>query len=412
MSVETWVRGPIGLDAERRVTRTGCRTVLVMMPTMTAGARLLDLTALVENDHRVQVIFTVPESTETRHGAVAFARARGRLVIPWHQAVQHRFDLVLAASYDGLQQVRGPVLVVPHGASSLMSRKFCRGSASTLPHSGLSRETLIHRGRVIPSVLALTHDSELTVLRRTCPEALPAAVVAGDICYDRMVASLPMRARYRRALGVGNRQGLLMVSSTWSTESVFGRHADLCERLLTELRGEGHRVALVLHPEIWSVHGAWQVRAWLARCIREGLLLIPPEEGWRATAVASDWVLGDHGSTTQYAAAIGRPVVLGAFPVHAIRSGSLADAVAHRSPVLDPEVPVLSQFGSAAERDAGPDNAIAGLVTSRPTRSAAILRHAIYQQLGLAEPVLPAETWPVPLPRVVGNRRDPDEEIL
>src|SRR6266567_670393 len=104
MCGERWIRGPFGLDAERRVTRTGCRTVLVMVPTVVAGARLLDLVALLENDSRVQTIFTVPESMESWAGTDEFVRDNGRLVVSWTQAFQHRFDAVLAASYAGLEQ--------------------------------------------------------------------------------------------------------------------------------------------------------------------------------------------------------------------------------------------------------------------------------------------------------------------
>jgi hypothetical protein len=402
MPVDQWIRGPFGIDAAQRVTRADCRSVLVMMPTMTAGTRLLDLAGLLATDHRTQTVFTVPDTTETWYGTEEFARDHGRMVIPWPHALQHRFDLVLAASYVGLAQVRGQVLVIPHGASSLMSRRFSRsGGPSARPHVGLARETLTHRGRLIPSVVALTHDSELAVLRRSCPEAVPRAVVAGDICYDRMLASRSLRASYRQALGVRTEQRLVTVSSTWATESTFGRYPELCRQLLDELPGADYRVALVLHPSVWAVHSRWQVRAWLAPCLRRGLLVIPPEQGWRATVIASDWVLGDHGSTTQYAAAIGTPVALATYPTEKIRAGSIADVMATTAPTLDLSQPVLPQL-----RCAGQIPSIAELITSRPTRSAPILRRAAYRLLDLTEPDVPAEAPPLARPRPI--RHDPD----
>lgn len=407
MRADDWMRGPIGIDAERNVTRAGCRTVLVLMPTVTAGARLLDLVPFFAGDHRIQTLFTVPDTPEgVREGSHAFARRDGRFVVPWQQAQRHRFDLVLAASHLGLDQVHGPILKIPHGATSLMSRRFSRSAGpSALPHPGLARETLMHRGRVLPSVLGLTHDRELEVLRRSCPEALPAATVAGDICYDRMVASLPHRTSYRRALGVRDDQRLVVISSTWARESAFGQDPDLCHRVLAELSGVGDRVALVLHPNVWEVHGRWQVCSWLAPCVRDGLLVIPPEEGWRAAVVAGDGVVGDHGSCTQYSAAIGRPVVLAAFPAHAVRDASLADAVGRRAPLLDPEGSVLDQLRTAP---AGTE--IAHELTSRPGKAAAILRRAGYAVLGLTEPDHPAEPRPVPLPRPI--RSWPEDEVI
>jgi hypothetical protein len=395
--LERWIRGPIGLGSERLVTRADCRTVLVVIPTMTAGTRLRDLVTLVQGDHRIQTLYTVPDSPDPLHGTAEFAAAGGGLVIPWHQAVNHGFDLVLAASPTGLDQVRGRILVIPHGAGNLMSRKYNRDAGPRgRPHTGLARETLTRRGKLLPAALGLTHDDDLEALRQSCPEAVPVAVVAGDICYDRLVVSASSRERYRRALGVAGHERLIVVSSTWSTESAFGRHPGLCRRLLTEAAGSAQRLALILHPNVWAVHGRGQVTAWLAGCIRDGLLVLPPEEGWRAATVAGDHVLGDFGSTTQYAAAIGKPVTLAAYPDGAIRAGSIADGVAETAPRLDFGRPLLPQL-----RHGAPNGRIAGLLTSRPGQTAAILRHTMYGLLEMAEPEGKARLDAVPPPEPV-----------
>jgi hypothetical protein len=394
MSQERWLRGPIGLDADRRVTVPGCRTVLIMVPHVVAGTRLVaDVLPLLKNDPRLQVVFAVSETGGHWHGTEEFVRGQDGIVLPWQQVVQHEFDLVLAAGHNDLDQVRGKVLLLPHGASSLASRKFAaHAGRSSIPQPGLSREALTRRGRVLPSVIALTHDDEVAALRESCPESLGTAVVVGDLCLDRMVASLPLRSDYRRALGLTDAQRLVTVSSTWSPDSTFGTHSALCRRLLDELPGEEFKVAAVLHPNIWAVHGRWQVRAWLEDCVEAGLLLIPPEEGWRATMIASDWVLGDHGSTTQYAAAIGTPVLLAAFPHDNVREGSLADVLHRTAPLVDHGSPVLPQLRLADKA------AIAGLVSARPGEAARILRRTMYSLLDLPEPDRSADPVPLPLP--------------
>jgi hypothetical protein len=397
-----WIRGPLGLDAERWVTRADCRTVLVVVPHVAAGSRLLDLATLLEHDHRVQLVFTVPETPETWQGTDEFVRRHGGLVIPWQQALQHRFALVLAASYTQLEWVRGPSLVVAHGASNLMSRRTNQIAGSgALPHTGLARETLVSKGRVIPTVIALTHDAEVTALRASCPEAVPRANVVGDLCLDRMLASMPARRHYRRILGVRSGQQLVTVSSSWSSTSTFGRQPRLCQRLLAELPRARYRVALVLHPNIWAVHGRRQVEAWLADSLGQGLLMLPPDEGWRAVMVASDWVLGDHGSTTQYAAAIGRRVMLAAFPDGEIRRGSIADALAGVAPRLNLDEPLSRQLQHAEPQLGRADGRIGGLVSSRPGRAAALLRRAMYRVLQLPEPAEPAPARQVPEPRPI-----------
>ena len=394
MTREHWIRGPIGLGADRRVTMAGCRTVLVVVPHLAAGARLVaDVLPLLKNDPRVQVVFSVSDTGTAWHGTEEFARRQGGLVIPWHQAVEHEFDLVLAAGYNDLEQVRGKILLLPHGASSLASRKFGRHAGpASIPLPGLSREALVRRGRVLPSTIALTHDDEVAALRDSCPEALDTAVVVGDVCLDRMAASAHRRVDYRRALGVSDDQRLVTISSTWSRDSTFGAWFALIGRLLEELPPRRHRVAAILHPHIWAVHGAWQVRAWLDDHLAAGLLLIPPDEGWRATAIASDLVLGDHGSTTQYAAAIGVPVLLAAFPHDNVREGSLADLVARTSPRLDPALPLARQLRLAAR------SGVADALTGRPGDAARNLRTAMYRLLDMPEPDAPARTAVLPLP--------------
>lgn len=266
MSEVRWLNGPVGMDAHSRVLRTGCRTVLVVVPFVVAGTRLMDVLPLLEADHRVVVMFTVPPTPNGTmcDGAEDFVRAHGGLLLPWHQAVQCEFDLVLAASDSAVSHLHGKVLLLPHGVGSMGSRLRPRSSGPhALPVHGLDRATLMCRGRLVPSALPLTHDDELVVLRDSCPEAVPVAVVAGDICFDRLMASLPSRNRYRGALGLGKAQRLVTVTSTWQPESALGRHPDLLDRLMRELPPDEYRVAAILHPNIWAIHGPWMVRAWL-----------------------------------------------------------------------------------------------------------------------------------------------------
>lgn len=361
---------PFGQGAARRVTVPDCRQVLVLVPHVVAGTRLMDVLTLLEADHRLQVVCAVP--TGSPPGTDTFVLAQGALLIPWALAVRHRFDLVLAASHQHIDRVHGPVLVLPHGASAAKSRRL-RGH-------GLDRASLPRAGRVVPDTIVLAHDDELVLLADSCPEAVPHAVVAGDLCLDRMRASLPYRAHYRAAAGVDENETLVTVSSTWSPSSTFGSRPALYRHLLRE-----HRVAAVLHPNIWQVHGAWQVRAWLADCAE--LVVVPPEEGWRAMVIASDVVVGDHGSVTQYAAAVGVPIVLASTPQ--VRPDSFADVLSRHAPRFDPARSVVAQAKT-----------VPLMISSRLGESAAILRRTMYRLLELSEPARACRAEPVPVHHV------------
>lgn len=404
METNLWIRGPIGRDSATRSTRTGFRSVLVVIPTMTAGTRLFDLLPLVEADFRVQVAFTVPHTTDTWAGLDGYVREQDGLVLPWQQAVRHDWDLVLAASHRHLADLSGPILLVAHGAGALMSRKHSRKAGrAAVPTTGLDRELLTYRGRVLPAAIALTNEAELDALRVRCPEAVPNAVVTGDICLDRMLAGLPFRRNYREALGVPENGLLATVSSTWSRESVFGRMPELCGQLLEEVRPPHGRVAMVLHPQVWAVHGVRQVRAWLSTYLDAGLLLIPPEEGWRAAVIGADWVLGDHGSTTAYAAAVGTPVTMAAWPAD-LHAGSPGDVIRRCAPALHRDQPLLPQRRVAVDSAEQLRQATSAVISARPGAAAALLRATMYRLLGIREPDYGLPAAPVPLARAVSFR--------
>lgn len=394
MSGTSWVRAPIGLAADGVITRSGLRTVLVSVPTLTAGSRLMDVLPLLDGDHRIQAVFSTPQSEGVWHGLEDVVRGWGGLVIPWDQAIRCEWDLVLSASHRQIEQLHGKVLVLPHGAGAAKSMTRSRkAGAATVATTGVDRELLTFRGRVVPSAVALPTDADLAMLATRCPEALPVASVVGDICFDRMAASASMRSHYRAALRADGGRPLIAISSTWSPSSLLGRHPDLYRRVVDEVPDAV--VVAIIHPNVWAAHGAWQIRSWLAPAIVEGMEVIPPENGWQAAVVACDALVGDHGSVTSYAAALGRPVCLATFPDGAVRAGSVAHALAGAARRLEHGRPLREQLDRERLGDIGPD--VVGAVTSRPGRAAGLLRSMLYRLLDLSEPSWPARVPPVRL---------------
>lgn len=376
MTGANWLQVPVGLDAHQWVTRQGLLNVLVVVHTVTSGQRLLELIELVERDSRVQVAFTGAPDVFS-NGVEDFLRSTGGLVLPWEQVIRERFDLAVAAGYGGLQHLHAPLLVVPHGAG------FGKTHAGTSAVYGLDAQRLIHNGRVLPDAVVLSHDNQLEVLRDQCPPAVDIAVVAGDPGYDRMIESLPHRDRYRADLGIRPGQELVVVSSTWGGQSLFGRFADLFSRLLEELPSR-YRVAALMHPAVWFGHAPRQVRSWLADCTDAGLVVIGPHVDWRAAVVAADLVVGDHGSVAVYASAIGKPVVLVDPGLQAVTaSGSPQDLLRHNAVIYRPESSLPSTFEEARARAEQLRERVVERLTSRPGRSTTLIREAIYRLMGV-----------------------------
>ncbi|HWE89660.1 MAG TPA: hypothetical protein VG317_09400 [Pseudonocardiaceae bacterium] len=196
-----------------------------------------------------------------------------------------------------------------------------------------------------------------------------------------------MRDRYRRAFGVLDNQKLIVVSSTWWSRSLFGSWPNLFRQLMAELPVDRYRVAGILHPNLWHGHSPLQIRLWLADCLRAGLMLVPPVEGWGAALIAADVVIGDHGAVTCYATTLDKPILLASFPDDDVAAGSCVDLMGAMAPRLDRRRPLRRQVEEATnEFTPGRYGQVADLITSAPGEAAVRLREVCYRLMDLSEP--------------------------
>jgi hypothetical protein len=397
-----WSPVPLGLDADRWLTRSGCSNVLVAMHSVVSGQRLLDIVDLLETDLRVQTVYT--------RGPGAFGNGVDSLLgsleaaqISWWQATHERFDLVVAAGYNGMHEIHGPIMILPHGAA-YGKRAYVgngMGGAAERQVYGLDSQRLIRDGRVVPSAVVLSHHKQREVLARQAPDVAPVGVVAGDPCYDRMLASVANRAEYRAALGIRPECELVVVTSTWGKRSLFGRDANLLPELMHEVGGGERRVAALIHPAVWYAHGPRQIRAWLAEARAAGLLLIEPYLDWRAAVLAADHVIGDFGSSTVYAAAVGVPVLHTGLPVAEVDADTPQAWLGANAPMLDRTRPVVPQLDAAAALAPALRDGVVARLTSVPGQSHRLLRQEMYRLLGMSVPG--RHRGPDPIPPLVAR---------
>ncbi|MEU3958698.1 hypothetical protein AB0F42_02480 [Streptomyces buecherae] len=372
-----------------------CKRVLVVAHTMTFAQRLKEVFGLLEGDLRIQVVFTSPPHA-FGSGVTRYLRGLGITTVPWKEALHAEFDLALAASSRGMHELRTPVVRVSHGAGHI---KLHREQALLAPGERrwpgmLSRQHLLHDGRVASAAIVYAHDRDLKELARSCPEALPKATVVGDPCVDRITAGMPHRERYRRALGVEAGQRLVVVSSTWGPTSTFGQLNSLLPQLLGQLP-EGHRVALLLHPNVFAGHGVWQVRAWLAGLGGRGVAIVPPEVDWQPVLIAADWIIGDHGSLSAYGTLTQATMLLTAAPRREISATSPAALLAAVAPVVTPLRPLAAQLEYAEQaRRPGQYERVAASLSSVPGQFHRRMRSVIYGLLGIGEPACPTPAAP------------------
>ncbi|RJQ85579.1 hypothetical protein [Amycolatopsis panacis] len=411
MTAQDPVSVPIGPHAARWRTLPTRRSVVLVAHNITTLTRLLDIVPTFENDPRVQLVLTDAQADPFRDGLPAALAATGLVTIPWSQAKLTPFDLAISASHHGdLTDLPARRAILSHGIGYTKYPPRRPETGDRRPETGdrrpetgdrrpeteafgLSVETLLSAGVPRADAFVLSHPDQQRLLAARAPSAAGAAVVAGDPCFDRLLASLPLRERYRRALGIGDRK-LIVLSSTWSGDSLLGTRPELPRELVAELSPEEAVCALILHPNLTHGHGAGAVRGWYADCLRAGMLILDEIHGWRAGLIAADLVVGDHGSVTGYSAALGVPTLLGSFtevpPETAI---SALGELAPRLPLHGPYLPVLTE----AITDPPRFDLVADRTTSAPGQALSLLRKAFYRLLDLDEPTAEISAAPVPV---------------
>lgn len=363
--------------------------MIVAARTLTSTVRILEtLPALLRGDHRVVVVFAFDPTSAFNDGVLDLLREAGCRVMPWEQLGSIVPDLIISASENiDVPDGHCPVLVLPHGVGFQKLVPDARAVRTRL--SGVVPEALLETGR---GWLAISHPDQEEQLLAAHPKAAGHTLLTGDPCYDELLASLPQAEAYRRALGVEEGRRLVVISSTWGPTSLIGQDPDLPARLLAELPVDEYRVAAILHPNVWSGHGSWQIRTLQAAALESGLLLIPPAHAWRPALVAAHAVIGDHGSVTLYGASLDKPLLLATFGSDAVPGTAIA-GLERTASRLDRHRALRPQIESAIRSHApGRYAEIADRAFAEPGQALVRLRAALYRLMDL--PMVRPEAQP------------------
>ncbi|MGW7414907.1 CDP-glycerol glycerophosphotransferase family protein, partial [Streptomyces sp. NPDC054863] len=392
---------PVSPDADRWLTFHGDRLLVAVVRTITSAVRVLDVLApVLRDDARVHLVFAYDPGSAFGEGVPAYLRERGALVMSWEQFRASRPHLVVTATENAVLTDAGhtaPVLVLPHGVGFHKYVPDARGPGERL--AGLVPRELLATGRVRTAV---SHPDQAAQL----PDSAHPLLI-GDPCYDSLLAAgRASRERYREALGVPPGRRLILISSTWRDESALGQDSSLPARLLASLPADAYAVALVTHPNVVSAHGSGQLEHVLGSARAAGLIRIPPESGWQAALLAADLLVGDHGSVTFYGAALGVPVLLGAFSEQEAVAGTPMAELGRLAPRLDPFAPLRPQVEEAlTSPDTDRLRKLGSTALADPGHALRRLRATAYGLMKLSEPASPApsplapeDPCPVPAP--------------
>ncbi|WP_051839420.1 translation initiation factor 2 [Streptomyces sp. NRRL F-5126] len=378
----------------RRATGDG-RVVLFAARSAVALYRLLDALPVFSGDARITRLFTLVPGSDFGAGALAAVDALGARTVPWSEACERSYDLIVAASPKGdLRLLRGPRVLLPHGAGF---NKSIAGEGSAGSPSGLDPALLRSPGdQALTALHALAHPQQIARLAAADPRAARPAKVIGDLTLERFLASASLRERYREALGTGARK-LLVLASTWGPESLIRRRPGLAATLAGQLPYDEYQLALVVHPNERSLLGGHELAERLAPALDAGMVLPDPHEEWASVLVAADALVTDHGSAAlYYCATRDRPVVSvhpgGGELLPASPMGMLLD----RTATL--EAPEDLADALRAYRP-GTGHAAAQAAFAAGGDAVGRLRTEVYALLGLAPPSHAAQPRLLPAPR-------------
>ncbi|MFG2244751.1 hypothetical protein [Spirillospora sp. NPDC048823] len=361
-----WRRALTGFDPGWWGRLGDRRTVLVVVGSPVPGQPALDVARLAGTDPRLRVLFAAAPGSSSA-AVEMMLRDAGAAPLRWSDIADGDVGLVVAAQRIPACPPGAPLIALP----------------GTIP-AGVAH-------RPAPAVYTYAHH-----LDRPPDAGGGHAVVVGDSDHDRLVASLPLRDFYRRALGVGGRRGLVVVAlpaAGGTGPCTRCGSLDVVRRLLAELPPDRYHVLGVPEPggdRCPSGPG-------LVGHLRAGLGLMPPDADWRAALVAADWIIGPPGPVTRYGTIIGVPVLItGPPPGDALRLLAVR-FTAHR--------PVHPQLAEAAARWR-PERVqpVAGRITSEPGRFDRNIRSLMYGLMRLPQPATIPVADPVSPPFRIGCR--------
>ncbi|ANS63872.1 hypothetical protein SLINC_1648 [Streptomyces lincolnensis] len=374
--------------------------VLFAARSQNALHRLLDTLPVFAGDDRLRRWFTlVPGSDFSLDALDAIERAGGR-TLPWSRATARSFALVLAAGPKGdLQALRGPRVLLPHGAGF---SKSIPGEGTDDSASGLDpAHLLLPDGTLLADLYAFAHPGQVSRLAALSPAVAARAKVVGDPLLERFLDadSTDRRHRYRAALRTGSRR-LIVLLSTWGPESLLRRRPSLPADLAAVLPHDEYQLALVVHPNERVRLGARDLEEHLEPARRAGLILPAAYEEWASVAVAADLLVSDHGSAALYAAALDRPLLAAYDGGAELLPGSPMATLLDRVPRLGTDPAAAPRTVAEALRGHRPGSVrpLTDTVFAEHGNGLERLREELYALLGLEPPALPAGPRPLPDP--------------
>ena len=362
-----------------------CKRVLLCPANDLMAEYVGRVAGLVRKDDRLAFHLTAPiKHVVPGSGGPTLARNLG---VPHVRYMVARFlwwDLIIfASSASGSQfHPRIPKILTNH---SIAAGKILGGVDAiygpSLLHDGQCMfTTIFEAGR------AVRDDA---VRNNPCLEGHVAVV--GDLRADEMVELNGQRDRVRGDLGFASDDVVVLIQSTWGTDSLMetmGRGL-LGEAMLVRDQG-GYKFLISVHPNNWGDSGVARRHPWGRYALDmecDGFRVIRPHTDWAPALVAADVAITDHTSLAATFSLLNKPMAFVPLRNGLLVDGTMVKRLYDELPHID-RADRLEEIIRQVRSPAYPidrHRAIAGLIVSYPGEAAARMRAEIYRLLDLSE---------------------------
>lgn len=361
------------------------RRVLLVVQTLLTYNVLQEYSKALVCDPRVDLFITLAEEKFSDGAREAVANSPFE-TISLTKARSISWDLVIFAAHGAAPHFspKIPKMRILHGIGR--PAKFVNGE----PYSYSSQYTVRPDGKPVYDWLLepSAHTAQLVVDR--LPQLRDAMRVVGSLEMDRMLRLQNQRRTIRKALGIGDGDVAILMSSAWGPHGLLEQFG---HELLQQVNQLPRRFKLLVtaHPHVWigdgSIPSAW------ARRLDE----LPPSrarvcgrgQDWAPYLVAADVGLFDYSSIAIYMSALAIPTVAVPISQGIIDPTSTSAMLRAVSPLWSPGMSLKSTVTHAIESfDAQLFAEERDAICAYRGESQSRVREVLYQALGLTQTVV------------------------
>lgn len=308
------------------------KRVLICVESRLMAEYANDAAQFIRHDPRVELWLTGPRARVIGQCLEReLAAEHGYRYVSYIRARAMWWDLMVFAGYRAADRFHPGIrkVLVNHflGGGKIISGKEYR-----------FQRKMWHWGRPLFTSIFEASAKERDRAIAADPSLAPHVCLVGDLRSDRMLEMRARREQIRSEMGFSDSDKVVLIQSTWGSQSIMERCGrELFDEVIRLLNEGKYRFIASTHPHHWqgprTAQHPWG--KYLAELERPGLVVIKPGDDWARFMVASDLAVTDNTSLSATYCQLHKPLVFIVMPDNTIPAGSTVHQLYCISPHLN-----------------------------------------------------------------------------